>query len=203
MKHWWFAAVYCCILGSLAHGAAIEAIHTEGQGLLPVVEDDLPTLPAALLNITDGAATVRLDLRNDGQPSPGVFLLPLFVTNIGVESWEHITFSLDGESVTFLLAPVVEPFAITQIGAASKTITATGGSLLPGSTAFSIIFLNAADSGGEDVTTFSANLVISVPGPRSTVPEPGVVAALGFAAIAVGGYRFRKNTGSPFSTSAT
>lgn len=203
MQQWWFGAVCCCVVGTLADGAAIEAVHTEGQGLLMVVEEDLPTLPAAVLNITDGAAAARLDLRNDGQPTPGVFLLPLFVTNIGVESWEHMNFSLEGEGVTFLIAPVVAPFASTEIDAASKTITATGGSLLPGSTAFSTIFLNAADSGGEDVTTFSANLIINVPGPRSTVPEPGVVAALGLAAILAGGYRFRKNTGSPFSTSAT
>lgn len=170
-------AAFVCVIGGLAHGAEIEAIFTEGQGLLPVVTDDLPTLPTAVILLSGDTATIRLDLSNDGNSDARLFLLPVFITNIGAEPLESTRFSLAGEGVEFLLAPSVVPFATTELDALSQEITAYDGPLLPGGIAFATFFLNAFDSDGDHDSTFSTDLVIRVPEPTSS-------AVLGVALVA-------------------
>lgn len=193
MTKWLAGVLWCCGFGSLAHAAAIEAIYTEGQGLLLA---DQTTLPTAVIQLSGDTAAVRLDLRNDGRSSPGLFALPAFIFNVGSEPWDSVTFSLQGDGVTFVLAPAVAPFRAVELDDASKVVTATGEPLLPGGSVFPVFFLSAADNGGDAGTPFSVDLVI-------TVPEPSVAIALSLAALVGCGYRFRKKTGSPLSTSAT
>lgn len=202
MRYWLYAAAGWCGFAAPVQSAVVEGVYTDPQGLLVPVSGDLPTLPEALFDVSGGTVEVRLNLKNDGSPVPGVFVLPVFVGHIGTDPWVEVTSSIysadpaPAEPVSFFLPPAVTPFTDVALDPLTNTARASTGVVLPGGSVFAAFFLNIADNGGPVGSTFEATLAI-------TVPEPGVAVSLGMLGIAAMGYRFRNQTGSPLSTSAT
>lgn len=194
-----------CLCGAVApaHAASIESIYIGGQGLATPSADALPVLPNAVFAIAGGTVNVRLDLKNDGLVDPGVYVLPVFVANIGTDPWESASISIEqdddglGEGVSFSFAPSAVPaFFTSELDPLGRDLTFSNGPVGPGFSLSVALIFDANDNGGAPEETFEANVVI-------TVPEPGVATALAMIGVAAASYRFRNQVGSPDSTTAT